>query len=86
MSLIFNYGNLSYTIQLWMIENVVSALNMTDKISLSTGFSIICNQIRGNKHVLIIVNKRWNYLERKSVVTYNAYIRIFGSCTSFEEK
>ena len=53
----FNYGNLSYTIQLWMIENVVSALNMTDKISLSTGFSIICNQIRGNKHVLIIVNK-----------------------------
>ena len=54
MTLIFNYGNLSYTIQLWMIENVVIALNMTDKISLSTGFSIICNQIRGNKHVLII--------------------------------
>ena len=41
-----------------MIENVASALNMTDKTSLSIDFSIICNLNKCNKHVLIIVNKK----------------------------
>ena len=39
-----------------MIENVASALNMTDKISMSIDFSIICNLNKGNKHFSIMVN------------------------------